>query len=303
MPAVLWPSGSASVPRVSSEFNPARKNPVTGVVQPHQGIDLVGWSTIVAPAAGVVTFAGYNGGAGNEVRIRADGPTAFIRGDVYRMLHNRELWVRKGQRVSQGQGVAVMGTTGNSTGVHCHFETRPGGGSAINPRTYMASRNTGTTGSGSSKEDWDMATADQVLSAVNNLTQILVGTGPSIDDPKWAPGANSIMGTVRNTAAHLYAGGPSAADPGYVGGPGSVYNLLKAPIKRTDGPVAPKQDAADTNTMVRELLARPAAVVTDAQVKAIADAVAKQIGKPTVTLDYAAIAKAVNDDAAKRLAG
>ncbi|KJL49149.1 Murein DD-endopeptidase MepM [Microbacterium hydrocarbonoxydans] len=146
MPAVLWPNGSASIPPVTSEFNPARKNPVTGIVQPHTGIDLVGWSTILAPVDGVVTFAGYNGGAGNEVRIRADGANAFIKGDVFRMLHNRELWVRTGQRVTQGQGVAVMGTTGNSTGTHCHFETRPGGGSAINPRDYMASRNASTSG-------------------------------------------------------------------------------------------------------------------------------------------------------------
>ena len=41
--------------------------------------------------------------------------------------------------------------------------------------------------------------------------------------------------------------------------------------------------------------------ISDAQVKVIADAIAKQIGKPTVTLDYAAIAKAVNDDAARRM--
>lgn len=41
--------------------------------------------------------------------------------------------------------------------------------------------------------------------------------------------------------------------------------------------------------------------VSDAQVKVIADAIAKQIGKPAVTLDYAAIAKAVNDDAARRM--
>jgi len=312
MPAVLWPNGSASIPRVTSEFNPARKNPVTGIVQPHTGIDLVGWSTIVSPVDGVVTFAGYNGGAGNEVRIRADGPNAFIKGDVFRLFHNRELWVRTGQRVPQGQGVAVMGTTGNSTGTHCHFETRPGGGSAINPRDYMASRNAGTSGGGSSEEDWDMATADQVLSAVNNLAAILVGVGPSIDDPKWQPGGNSIMGTVRNIAGHLYGGGTSAADPNYLGAPGSIYNIVKTPVSRTvDGKtvkISQIQELADGKSIglsngakLDQLLARPTAVVSDDQVKAIADAVAKQLGKPTITLDYAAIAKAVNDDAARRM--
>jgi hypothetical protein len=312
MPAVLWPSGSANMPHVTSEFNPARRNPVTGIIQPHDGIDLTGWSTIVAPVDGVVTFAGYNGGAGNEARIRADGPNAFVKGDTFRMLHNRELWVRTGQRVSQGQGIAVMGTTGNSTGVHCHFETRPGGGAAINPRNYMASRNAGTSGGGSSEEDWDMATADQVLAAVNNLSQLLVGVGASIDDPKWQPGGNSIMGTVRNIAGHLYAGGSSAADPNYLGAPGSIYSIVKAPVSRTvDGKtvkISQVQEIADGKTIglsngtkLDQLLARPAAVVTDDQVKAIADAVAKQLGKPTITLDYSAIAKAVNDDTARRL--
>lgn len=130
--AVLWPDGSAkqSPPRVSSEFNMNRRNPVTGVVQPHWGIDLVGWRYIKAGGNGVVTFSGYNGGAGYEVRIRLDN------GDVTRDLHNSELWVRTGQRVTQGQTVAIMGTTGQSTGIHCHHETRPGGGQAINPRDY-----------------------------------------------------------------------------------------------------------------------------------------------------------------------
>lgn len=50
-------------------------------------------------------------------------------------------------------------------------------------------------------------------------------------------------------------------------------------------------------------VAAGATTVSDVQVKAIADSVAKQVGGPSVSLDYAAIAKAVNDDAAKRLAG
>lgn len=128
----VWPNGSSSIPTVTSEFSPARRNPVSGVVESHNGIDLIGWSTVVAPASGQIIFAGYNGGAGNEVRIRADN------GDVYRLLHNSR-FLRTGGRVSEGEGVAIMGTTGQSTGVHCHFETHPGGlWNAINPREYMA---------------------------------------------------------------------------------------------------------------------------------------------------------------------
>lgn len=127
----VWPNGSRNIPQVSSEFSLSRRNPVTGVVQPHWGIDLVGWDVIVSPVNGTITFAGYNGGAGNEVRIQGDN------GDVFRLLHNRS-FIRTGGRVTEGQPVAYMGTTGQSTGVHCHFETKPGGGTAINPRTYMS---------------------------------------------------------------------------------------------------------------------------------------------------------------------
>lgn len=138
---VVWPSGSTDIPPVTSEFNPARKNPVTGTVQPHNGIDLIGFDAIKSPVTGVVTFSGYNGTAGNEVRVREDGT-----GDIVRLLHNRALNVRTGQRVSQGDTVAWMGSTGQSTGPHCHQETRPGGGSAINPRDWYARRNVAPAG-------------------------------------------------------------------------------------------------------------------------------------------------------------
>lgn len=143
MTLCLWPNGTTQMPMVSSPFG-MRTHPVTGAPETfHYGIDLVGWSIIQSPVNGVVTFAGYNGGAGNEVRIRENGT-----GDVFRLLHNRELWVRTGQGVGQGQNVAVMGTTGSSTGVHCHEETRPGGGAAVNPPTYYAGRNAGAAGGG-----------------------------------------------------------------------------------------------------------------------------------------------------------
>lgn len=143
MGRTLWPNGSTTIPRVTSEFNPSRKNPVTGVVQPHNGIDLVGWTDNVAPVSGVVIFAGYNGGAGNEVRIQGDD------GNFYRILHHAVLYVRTGQRVIQGQAVGRMGTTGQSTGVHTHFETHPGRlWNYQNPRTFMANANAGTAGGG-----------------------------------------------------------------------------------------------------------------------------------------------------------
>lgn len=143
---VYWPNGELTRPRVSSDYDAARRNPVTGIVQPHNGIDLVGWTDNCSPVDGTVVFAGYNGAAGNEVRIRADGPTAFHVGDYYRILHNARLYVSTGQRVSARQPVGLMGTTGQSTGVHCHFETHEWRlWNPVNPTNYMNRANAGST--------------------------------------------------------------------------------------------------------------------------------------------------------------
>lgn len=154
----VWPNGSLTMPRVTSEFQPNRKNPVTGIVQPHNGIDMIGFDAIISPVTGTVTFAGYNGAAGNEVRIREDGT-----GDVIRLLHNRALNVRYGQRVNQGNTVAWMGSTGQSTGPHCHEETRPGGGSPINPRDWYARRNSSTAGSGGGAATPEPSKEDEMI--------------------------------------------------------------------------------------------------------------------------------------------
>jgi hypothetical protein len=128
---MVWPSGSAQIPTVTSEFDPARRNPVTGIVSAHEGIDLVGFDVVRAPFAGEIIMARYDGGYGNHVRIRRPN------GDVIGLAHNRA-FIRTSGQVAEGDPVAYMGSTGRSTGPHCHYETRPGGGSAINPRTYMS---------------------------------------------------------------------------------------------------------------------------------------------------------------------
>lgn len=160
---VLWPNGSSRIPTVTSEFAPSRRNPVTGVVQPHLGIDLVGFPENCSPVDGTVIFAGYNGAAGNEVRVRADGPTAFHVGDCFRMLHNATLYVRTGDRVRAGQRCGRMGTTGRSTGVHCHFETHEWRlWNYVDPRDFMNRANAKTASTETNvygKED-DMFTDD-----------------------------------------------------------------------------------------------------------------------------------------------
>lgn len=93
-----------------------------------------------------------------------------------------------------------------------------------------------------------------------NIEAILVGNGADIDNPAWLAGSGSVMGRIQNIAGMLYAGGTSAADPDYLGQPGTLYNLVKTPVHRTvDGVermIPQIQDNADTNTMVRTMLAQ-----------------------------------------------
>ncbi|UFJ40420.1 M23 family metallopeptidase [Brevibacillus humidisoli] len=96
----------------------------------HQGIDIAGSGSIRAADNGRVVSAGWNGGYGNAVIID--------HGNGYQTLygHMRSISVKVGQVVSKGKVIGVMGSTGNSTGVHLHFEVRKNG-SAQNPLRYL----------------------------------------------------------------------------------------------------------------------------------------------------------------------
>lgn len=110
----------------------------------HKGIDLVGTDkTLVAPCAGKVGWSGvYNDSAsggrtwewGGYVRI--DTPDGY---SVY-LCHMATVAVRIGQEVSEGDVIGTEGSTGKSTGNHCHFEVRKGGKSA-DPTPYLGIAN------------------------------------------------------------------------------------------------------------------------------------------------------------------
>lgn len=98
----------------------------------HQGLDQGASSgaTIGAAKAGTVIFAGLQGGYGNLVLIDHGGVvTAYA--------HLSSMAISSGQSVSQGQTIGNVGSTGNSTGPHLHFETRVNG-AAVNPRQYLS---------------------------------------------------------------------------------------------------------------------------------------------------------------------
>ena len=100
----------------------------------HKGIDIAGVAygqTVYAGASGVVTFAGWDGGLGNCVKIYHEdlGVTS-----VY--AHNSILFVSTGQRVAQGEAIAGAGQTGKAQGIHVHFGIQING-VAVNPRAYL----------------------------------------------------------------------------------------------------------------------------------------------------------------------
>ncbi|WP_229489735.1 peptidoglycan DD-metalloendopeptidase family protein [Nostoc favosum] len=103
----------------------------------HKGIDVANstGTPVVASAEGTIEKAGWNnGGYGNLVEIRhPDGSTT-------RYAHNSKILVQPGQQVNQGETIALMGSTGHSTGPHTHFEIHPSGKGAVNPIAMLPDR-------------------------------------------------------------------------------------------------------------------------------------------------------------------
>ncbi len=99
----------------------------------HNGLDLAAntGTNVIAAGAGQVLSAGFSGGFGNLVLIDHGG------GLVTAYAHLNAINVRSGQQVSAGNSVGTVGSTGNSTGPHLHFETRVNG-VAYNPLQYLS---------------------------------------------------------------------------------------------------------------------------------------------------------------------
>ena len=98
----------------------------------HRGLDIaVPYGTsVVASDGGTVTYAGWQGTYGKLVIIdHGDGRQTYY-------AHNSSLLVNVGDKVYQGQTIARAGSTGRSTGSHCHFEVHVNG-SLVNPYNYL----------------------------------------------------------------------------------------------------------------------------------------------------------------------
>ena len=124
---MIWPLSGP----VTSEFG-WRTHPIFGTARFHSGLDIGGdyGLPIYAAASGTVIHAGWISGYGNTVIIDHGGGVTTLYG------HNDSLNVGVGQTVSQGQVIAMCGSTGNSTGPHCHFEVRENG-EPVSPYGYL----------------------------------------------------------------------------------------------------------------------------------------------------------------------
>ncbi len=111
--------------RISSRFTYARKHPVLKIVRPHTGIDYAAPSgtPVVALGDGVVTHRGWAGGGGNTIKIKHPGNYVTS----YMHLKGYAKGIKVGSRVSRGQLIGYVGSTGLSTGPHLDFRVYKNG--------------------------------------------------------------------------------------------------------------------------------------------------------------------------------
>lgn len=127
--------------RVSSNFNPNRRHPVTGKVRAHRGTDYAApvGTPIWAAGDGIVQKSSYNKFNGNYVFIKHSNTY------ITKYLHLSKRLVKTGQRVKQGQSIGTLGGTGRVTGPHLHYEFLVNGVHK-NPRTVKLPQSKSLTG-------------------------------------------------------------------------------------------------------------------------------------------------------------
>jgi murein DD-endopeptidase MepM/ murein hydrolase activator NlpD len=117
--------------RITSSFG-WRTHPLTGTRRFHSGLDIAApaGTPVVATATGTVVSAGWNGGYGKAIIIQHNDVQQTLYG------HLSEISVQPGQQITQGSVIGLVGSTGNSTGPHLHFESRSPSGTgwvAVDP--------------------------------------------------------------------------------------------------------------------------------------------------------------------------
>ncbi len=128
--SLTWPCPSYN--RISSPYG-YRTHPITGTRKLHKGLDISAskGNPVIAAASGTVVKSYFSSSYGNYVVISHGG------GMMTAYAHMTRRMVSAGQHVSAGQQIGTVGSTGNSTGPHLHFEVYMNG-STINPMNYFS---------------------------------------------------------------------------------------------------------------------------------------------------------------------
>lgn len=155
--AMLWPVPDYK--RISSKYG-YRNHPILHTRKLHTGLDIsaASGSQILAASDGKVIYASVRGGYGNCVMIDHGGGIVTLYGHCSRLL------VSNGQTVARGQNIALVGSTGLSTGPHCHFEVRVNG-STTDPMKYLTGSNASTTSFSSAASSESAVSSQQTTAA------------------------------------------------------------------------------------------------------------------------------------------
>ena len=136
---MIWPTLESSY--ITSPYG-SRLHPIQGIVKNHDGIDIGGKTgdPVYAAADGIVIYSQFNtGGYGNMVMVDHGLDSNGVK-IVTLYAHGDKLLKSVGDTVKQGDVIMEMGSTGNSTGPHVHFEVRENG-THVDPKKYLSSTN------------------------------------------------------------------------------------------------------------------------------------------------------------------
>lgn len=163
----------------------------------HRGVDLAaGYGTpIYATAAGTVTVAGYNRSYGNTILINHGN------GWTSRYAHASKLLVRVGQKVSSGQQIAKVGSTGQSTGNHCHFEIMKNG-ATVNPMNYIGKAFTGAATGGTSSGSSSGGTGTRTTKTASGSSYSGTLNTQTVQQPVKKEITTVVVKSTTGTAAH-----------------------------------------------------------------------------------------------------
>ena len=128
---MAWPVAKSGT-YITSDYG-IREHPIQGIIKQHTGIDIgnAGFGApVIAAADGVVSMASYYGGYGNCVMINHGNGVSTLYG------HGQKILTTVGTEVKKGDLIMEVGSTGNSTGPHLHFEVRING-TPVDPKPYV----------------------------------------------------------------------------------------------------------------------------------------------------------------------